>query len=235
MPNPLAPVLVQAYPEHYILATPNLLHSLSAPPPLQAASLGTHAWGRTALSSHGAVSRPCDGLEGTAHIQALHFDSGGELLITGSTEGLLSVHSTKHIMQHLAPRADGAPLGCPSPQGALDPLLLIDCGMWRLSSVAWDARDENVVGVASTATNQLRLYDLAHTQVGARAWHGTALHSTAQTNTAQHAPGSSNNLTPLAGCRTCLGRSLVVERGGEGTWSRRFDPTWTHLGGLNTQ
>lgn len=52
-----------------------------------------------------------------------------------------------------------------SPPAAADPLLVLDSSMPRLHSVRWDPGDLNVVGVTSTATRQLLLFDLEHTQV----------------------------------------------------------------------
>jgi hypothetical protein len=133
---------------------------------VQLACLGTHPWGRGALSAHGVVTLPCEGREGGAFIQALQFDAsgGGELLVAGSDEGLLSVHSTPQLLQQLPRGAGGGLLR--SPGQAADPLLLLDCGMPRLHSVRWDPRQGAVVGVTSTATRQLLLFDLEHTQVG---------------------------------------------------------------------
>lgn len=132
---------------------------------LQLACVGTHSWGRAALSALGAVVLPCEGGEGRAWLQDVRFDSGGELLVAASSEGLLSVHSSVHLQSlasaAVAARARGAAAG----PAYSDPLLLLDCGMSWLHAVRWNPANENVVGVTSTASQQLPLYDLEHTQV----------------------------------------------------------------------
>lgn len=130
------------------------------------ALLESHAWQRAVLG--GAPLSPDE----AGAIAFVEFDSQGELLVAGSEEGLLTVHSTAALAaaarQH--PPADGRAAGtAPAPQrqaSAADPLLLLDTHLPKLRAVRWNAADENVVGVASSATRQLHLYDLQHTQVG---------------------------------------------------------------------
>ena len=129
------------------------------------ALLESHAWQRAVLG--GAPLSP----EEAGAIAFAEFDSQGELLVVGSEEGLLSVHATAALAaatrQH--PPADRATAGVPHrPQrqaSTADPLLLLDAHLPKLRAVRWNAADENVVGVASSATRQLHLYDLQHTQV----------------------------------------------------------------------
>ncbi len=128
------------------------------------ALLESHAWQRAVLG--GAPLSP----EEAGAIAFAEFDSQGELLVVGSEEGLLSVHATAALAaaarQH--PPADGAAAGlarAPQRQASTaDPLLLLDTHLPKLRAVRWNAADENVVGVASSATRQLHLYDLQHTQ-----------------------------------------------------------------------
>lgn len=127
--------------------------------------LESHAWQRAVLG--GAPLSP----EEAGSIAFVEFDSHGELLVVGSEEGLLSVHATAAMaaaaLQH--PPADGAAAtterAAQRQAAAADPLLLLDTHLPKLRAVRWNAADENVVGVASSATRQLHLYDLQHTQV----------------------------------------------------------------------
>lgn len=68
------------------------------------------------------------------------------------------------VCPHICRGAGGGLLR--APPAAADPLLVLDSSMPRLHSVRWDPGDLNVVGVTSTATRQLLLFDLEHTQVG---------------------------------------------------------------------
>ena len=99
-------------------------------------------------------------------LTCLQFDSTGELLVAGSEEGLLTVHSGPMLT---AERASGG--GCdqhpPASQqqpAPAQPLLALDCGLPKLQSVRWNSVNENVVGAVSSASRQLPLYDLQHTQ-----------------------------------------------------------------------
>ena len=101
--------------------------------------------------------------EQAGSLQMVQFDSQGELLVTGSEEGLLTVHSAAALVS-LA-RAAGTPPP-PSQQGLspAQPLLALDTGMGKLQAVRWNPANENVVGVASSSGRQLQLFDLQHTQ-----------------------------------------------------------------------
>lgn len=135
----------------------------------QHALLESHGWQRPVLGG-----APLSAEEAGA-IQCLQFDSGGELLVAGSEEGLITVHAAAALA---AARAFGSSSssGGDGDSGAwrqqqlqpaaADPLLVLDCHMPKLQAVRWNGADENVVGVASSATRQLHLYDLQHTQVG---------------------------------------------------------------------
>ena len=109
----------------------------------------------------------CEGREGGACIQALAFDSAGELLVAGSDEGMLSVHSSASLLD--AARCSGGGPAAAAVPAAADPLLLLYCGVPRLHALRWNAADENCIAVSSAATRALQLYDLEHTQVGGRA------------------------------------------------------------------
>ena len=139
-----------------------LLHHRHAAAFRQLAILESHAWQRPVLG--GTPLSP----EEAGSIQAAAFDSQGELLVAGSEEGLLTVHSTAQL---LAAAAAGGTLAAPVPPGqqavgTADPLLVLDTHLPKLQAVGWNPADENVVGVVSSATRQLHLYDLQHTQVG---------------------------------------------------------------------
>lgn len=149
------------------------LHHAHAAAFRQQAILESHAWQRAVLG--GTPLSP----EEAGSIQCAHFDSQGELLVTGSEEGLLTVHATSALLLAAAgsgaaqaAAAAAAPLAArppaqQQPVGTADPLLLLDTHMPKLQAVRWNPADENMVGVVSAATRQLHLYDLQHTQVGA--------------------------------------------------------------------
>ena len=105
--------------------------------------------------------------------------NGLRVLIVSLTICWASTHS--HLQrcgeQWVGEAAEQVPHALPcrnAPQqrqaAAADPLLLLDTHLPKLRAVRWNAADENVVGVASSATRQLHLYDLQHTQVRGASW-----------------------------------------------------------------
>lgn len=123
-------------------------------------ALLAHAWHRSVLG--GTPFSPAE----PGAIVCAQFDSGGELLVTGSEEGLLTVHTAAALLS--ACRGGTAEPLPPTHQavGIADPLLVLDIGLPKLQAVRWNGADENVVGTASAAARQVHLYDLQHTQVG---------------------------------------------------------------------
>lgn len=128
--------------------------------------LETHAWQRPLLG--GGVVSP----EEAGALVCAQFDSGGELLVVGSEEGVLSVHATAALLAACGSNPGGGAAGgeVPAPAlqrlGTADPLLVLDSRLSKLQAVRWNGANENVVGLASSATRSLPLYDLQHTQVG---------------------------------------------------------------------
>eukprot|EP00887_Chlorella_sp_A99_P005412 scaffold1.g5412.t1 len=123
----------------------------------------THPWQQPVLDARGGGNSVPP--EQAGALTVVRFDSQGELLVTGSEEGLITVHSAADLAAAGGGRGAAPPSPAAEQQPApAQPLLALDTGLAKLQALEWNPCDENMVAAASSASRQLLLYDLQHTQ-----------------------------------------------------------------------
>ncbi len=137
----------------------------------EASCIDSHPWRTPVLgATHNAPP--------TGFIQCAQFDSTGELLITGSDDGTVLVHSGESLQQAAwnasfknlntrnirnSTRNDGT-ASIPGSQTKVDPLLALYSGLPRVHHVRWNPADENVIATACSTSKTVHLFDLQQTQ-----------------------------------------------------------------------
>ncbi len=137
----------------------------------EATFIDSHPWRTPVLgATHNA---PPSGF-----IQCAQFDSTGELLITGSDDGSVLVHSGESL-QNAAWNAsisslntrtirtstrDGIVTSIPGSAVKVDPLLALHSGLPKVHYVRWNPTNENVIATACATTKTVHLFDLQQTQ-----------------------------------------------------------------------
>jgi hypothetical protein len=137
----------------------------------EASFIDSHPWCTPVLgASHNS---PPSGF-----IQCAQFDSTGELLVTGSEDGTVLVHSGEALQQAAWDAAFaklntgnirkstryGIAASIPGYALKVDPLLALYSGLPKVHHIKWNPANENVIATACSTSKTVQLFDLQQTQ-----------------------------------------------------------------------
>jgi len=146
-------------------------HSTFAQGYIEASFIDSHPWRTPVL---GALhNNPPSGF-----IQCAQFDSTGELLVTGSDNGTVLVHSGEALQQAAwedsfananpgnirKSTRDGNTSSIPGSSVKIDPLLALYTGLPKVHHVRWNPANEDVIATACSTSKTVHLFDLQQTQ-----------------------------------------------------------------------
>jgi hypothetical protein len=137
----------------------------------EASFIDSHPW-RTPILGAFQNTSP------SGFIQCAQFDSTGELLITGSDDGTVLIHSGEALQQAAWNASftnlntknirnstrNGNGTSIPGSAVKVDPLLALHSGLAKAHHVRWNPADENVIATACSTSKTVNLFDLQQTQ-----------------------------------------------------------------------
>ena len=104
----------------------------------------------------------------SGYIQCAQFDGTGELLVTGSDDGTILVHSGESL-QHtnitaVACSASTTSTSKRNQKPMAPPLLALRSSLHKIHHIKWNPLNENVIAVSCKTSRDILLYDLQRTQ-----------------------------------------------------------------------